>query len=340
MNNGKTRIGINGFGRIGRLVLRAANEEKYPNLEIVAINSFADAENNAHMFKYDSTYGVYKGDVSSSGNSMYIDGNPIVCLSSQEPRNIPWDEHKVDIVLECTGKFTNVKKASEHLSSGASKVIISAPAKGEDVTVVMGVNEDEYNHKKDKIVSNASCTTNCVAPLVKVLHDSFGIEHAMMTTIHAYTNDQQILDKRHKDMRRARAAATNIIPTTTGAAKAVGTVIPELKGKVHGMAFRVPTSTVSVTDVVANLKRKATTTEINEAYLEASNSHLRGILDFSMEPLVSSDYKQNPYSCIIDGLSTITLDGNMVKVVGWYDNEWAYSLRTLDLANHISNKAT
>ena len=337
MTNVTTRLGINGFGRIGRLVLRAISQSDYPDLEIVAVNSFGDPATNAHMFKYDSTYGVFNGDVDSSENSFSINGKEIACLSNPEPISIPWNDHKVDIVLECTGKFTSAEKASGHLESGVKKVIISAPSKGEDVTVVMGVNEKDYDANKDKIISNASCTTNCVAPLIKVINDNFGVESAMMTTIHSYTNDQQILDKRHKDMRRARSAATNIIPTTTGAARAVGQVIPSLQNKVHGMAFRVPTATVSVTDVVANLTSDASVEEINLSYQKAAAESMRGILDFSTEPLVSTDYRQSPFSCVIDGLSTITLEGNMVKIVGWYDNEWGYSLRTIDLAQYLAN---
>ena len=328
----KTRIGINGFGRIGRLVLRAVIQEGYKDIEVGAINSFADPESNAHMFKYDTTYGTFKGDVNWTENSIVIDGHPVVCLNSESPSLLPWEDHGVDIVIECTGKFTDSAKASGHLEGGAKKVIITAPAKNEDVTIVLGVNEHQYDKTKHHIISNASCTTNCAAPLMKVLDDAFGIEQGMMTTIHSYTNDQQVLDKRHKDKRRARAAAMNIIPTTTGAAKAVGQVIPNLEGKVHGMAFRVPTATVSVTDFVATLKTRATAEEINLAYQEVSQNRLDGILEYSNEPLVSSDYRESKYSCTIDGLSTITLDNNMAKVVGWYDNEWGYSCRTVELA--------
>ena len=331
----KTRIGINGFGRIGRLLLRAVIQEGYKDIEVGAINSFADPESNAHMFKYDTTYGTFKGDVSWTENSIVIDGHPVVCLNSESPSLLPWEDHGVDIVIECTGKFTDSAKASGHLEGGAKKVIITAPAKNEDITIVLGVNEHQYDKTNHHIISNASCTTNCAAPLMKVLDDSFGIEQGMMTTIHSYTNDQQVLDKRHKDKRRARAAAMNIIPTTTGAAKAVGQVIPNLEGKVHGMAFRVPTATVSVTDFVATLKTRATAEEINLAYQEVSQNRLDGILEYSNEPLVSSDYRESKYSCTIDGLSTITLDNNMTKVVGWYDNEWGYSCRTVELAKLV-----
>ena len=332
----KARIGINGFGRIGRLVLRAVIQEGYKDIEVGAINSFADPESNAHMFKYDTTYGTFKGDVNWTENSIVIDGHPVVCLNSESPSLLPWEDHGVDIVIECTGKFTDSAKASGHLEGGAKKVIITAPAKNEDITIVLGVNEHQYDKTNHHIISNASCTTNCAAPLMKVLDDSFGIEQGMMTTIHSYTNDQQVLDKRHKDKRRARAAAMNIIPTTTGAAKAVGQVIPNLEGKVHGMAFRVPTATVSVTDFVATLKTRATAEEINLAYQEVSQNRLNGILEYSNEPLVSSDYRESKYSCTIDGLSTITLDNNMTKVVGWYDNEWGYSCRTVELAKLVA----
>ena len=332
----KTRIGINGFGRIGRLVLRAVVQEGYKDIEVGAINSFADPESNAHMFKYDTTYGTFKGDVKWTEDSIVIDGHPVVCLNSESPSLLPWEDHGVDIVIECTGKFTDSAKASEHLGGGAKKVIISAPAKNEDITIVLGVNEHQYDKNKHHIMSNASCTTNCAAPLMKVLDDYFGIEQGMLTTIHSYTNDQQVLDKRHTDKRRARAAAMNIIPTTTGAAKAVGQVLPNLKGKINGMAFRVPTATVSVTDFVATLKKRASAEEINLAYLEVSQNRLNGILEYSNEPLVSSDYRESKYSCTIDGLSTITLDNNMAKVVGWYDNEWAYSCRTVELAKLVA----
>jgi len=332
----KTRIGINGFGRIGRLVLRAVVQEGYKDIEVGAINSFADPESNAHMFKYDTTYGTFKGDVKWTEDSIVIDGHPVVCLNSESPSLLPWGDHGVDIVIECTGKFTDSAKASEHLGGGAKKVIISAPAKNEDITIVLGVNEHQYDKNKHHIMSNASCTTNCAAPLMKVLDDYFGIEQGMLTTIHSYTNDQQVLDKRHTDKRRARAAAMNIIPTTTGAAKAVGQVLPNLKGKINGMAFRVPTATVSVTDFVATLKKRASAEEINLAYLEVSQNRLNGILEYSNEPLVSSDYRESKYSCTIDGLSTITLDNNMAKVVGWYDNEWAYSCRTVELAKLVA----
>ena len=334
----KKRVGINGFGRIGRLVLRAFFQGHYENLQLVAVNSRADPETNLHMFKYDSTYGTFEGSVTVDSNSFYINGHELKNLTHEEPKDIPWNEHDVDIVIECTGKFTDAKSAGGHLDSGAKKVIISAPSKNEDITMVMGVNHTDYSPSKHQIISNASCTTNCVAPLIQVLENNFGLQNAMMTTIHSYTNDQQILDKRHKDKRRARAAAINIIPTSTGAADAVGMVIPHLKDRINGMAVRVPTPTVSLTDVVATLKKNINANDINEAYQNASNGSLRGILALSMDPLVSSDYRKSSFSCVIDGLSTMTLGNNMVKVIGWYDNEWGYSVRTVEMANYIASQ--
>ena len=333
-----TRIGINGFGRIGRQVLRATMERHSDKLEVVAVNDLADTKTNAHLFKYDTNYGVYPGTVEAKDEGIVIDGHSVRVLSDRDPSQLPWGEMGVDIVVESTGFFTDVGEASAHLEGGAKKVIISAPAKGEDITVILGVNEDKYDANRHNILSNASCTTNCIAPMVKVLNDSFGVEKGLMSTIHAYTNDQKILDQVHGDLRRARAAAMNIIPTTTGAARAVGVVLPELNGKIHGMAFRVPTSTVSVTDFVAVLGRDASADEINSAYKEAAENSLRGILEFSTEPLVSSDFKQNPHSCILDGLSTMSIGGSLVKVVGWYDNEWGYSCRTADLAAFVVDK--
>jgi len=334
----KTRIGINGFGRIGRLVLRAVSTEKYDDLEIVAINSLGEPENNARMLKYDSTYGTFSDSVEWDDENLYVGEHKIRSLIEQDPKNLKWGSQGVDIVLECTGRFTSAEAAQAHIDNGAKKVIISAPAKDEDITVVLGVNEDLYDPSTHNIVSNASCTTNCVAPLIKVLHDNFKVSQGMMTTIHSYTNDQQILDKRHKDPRRARAAALNIIPTTTGAARAVGKVIPDLHGKIDGMAFRVPTASVSVTDFVASLESPADEKTINQAYQSAADGVLSGILDFSNEPLVSTDYKGNKSSCVIDGLSTLSINNNLVKVVGWYDNEWGYSCRTIELAKYIASK--
>lgn len=327
-----TRIGINGFGRIGRQVTRAI-KERYPDkLQVVAINDLADTQTNAHLFKYDSNYGTYPGTVESTEDGILIGGSLVKVLAERDPDDLPWGDYGVDIVVESTGFFTDGPKAAGHMKGGAKKVIISAPAKGEDATLVLGVNPETYDPQKHNVVSNASCTTNCIATMAKVIHDNFGIERGLMTTIHSYTGDQNILDKVHEDLRRARSAAMNIIPTTTGAAKAVGVVLPELNGKIHGMAFRVPTSTGSVTDFVANLSKGASEKDINDAYQEAASGSLSGILQYTDEPLVSSDFIGNPHSSIIDGLSTMSLQDDMVKVVGWYDNEWGYSSRTADLA--------
>ena len=326
-----TRIGINGFGRIGRQVTRAIAERYPQKLEVSAVNDLADAETNAHLFKYDTNYGVYPGTVEPRGGSLVIDDKAIRVFSERDPANIPWSEMGVELVVESTGIFTDAAKAAAHLQGGAKRVIISAPAKGEDVTLVLGVNGQEYDPAQHKIVSNASCTTNCFAPMVKVLNDSFGIQRGLMTTVHSYTNDQKILDQVHSDLRRARAAAANIIPTSTGAAKAVGLVLPELNGKLHGMALRVPTTTVSITDFTATLSKAVTVAKVNGAFREAAQGSLKGILEYTEEPLVSSDFKGNPHSCIFDALSTIVMEGDMVKVLGWYDNEWGYSCRTADL---------
>ena len=333
-----TRVGINGFGRIGRQVLRTIMERHADKLEVVAYNDRSDAITNAHLFKYDSTYGIYSGTVEATDSSVVIDGNEIVASSILDPSNLSWGDQGVDIVIECTGAFTNAGRSADHLEAGAKKVIISAPARNEDVTLVLGVNEGQYDPDRHHIVSNASCTTNCVAPMAKVLNDSFGIEQGLMTTIHAYTNDQRILDGGHKDLRRARAGAVNIIPTTTGAAKAVGIVLPELEGKLNGMAMRVPTPTGSVTDLVATLEQSVSSDDVNAAFREAASNGLDGVLEYSEEPLVSSDIVMNPHSCILDALSTMTIGRNMVKVVGWYDNEWGYSCRTADLAAFIVDK--
>ncbi len=333
-----TRIGINGFGRIGRQVVRAAIERHPTDLEIVAVNDLGDTETNAHLFKYDTNYGIYPGTVEAREQSIVIDDHEIRVLSDRTPANLSWGQLDVDVVVESTGFFTEAGAAAGHIEAGAKKVIISAPAKGEDVTLVLGVNEDEYDPERHHILSNASCTTNCIATMVKVLNDNFGVERGLMSTIHSYTNDQKILDQVHEDLRRARAAAMNIIPTTTGAARAVGLVLPELNGKIHGMAFRVPTSTVSVTDFVATIKKGASADDINSAYLQATDESMKGILDYSDKPLVSADYNHDPHSCIIDGLSTMSLGDNLVKVVGWYDNEWGYSCRTADLAAFVAAK--
>ena len=333
-----TRIGINGFGRIGRLVLRANETRNAGKVEVAAVNDLTDADTNAHLLKYDTNYGQYPGKVEANNGDLMVDGRSIKVFSERDPAQIPWGEMGVDLVIESTGIFTNAEQASGHLKGGAKKVVISAPASGEDITIVLGVHNDLYDAAKHNIISNASCTTNCFATMVKVLHDAFGVEHGLMSTIHSYTNDQAILDQRHGDLRRARAAAENIIPTSTGAARAVGLVLPELNGKLNGVAFRVPTSTGSITDFTAQVSKDVTIEEINEAYRVAANGAMKGILEYNDEPLVSSDYKGNPHSSIIDGLSTMVMSGNMVKVMGWYDNEWGYSCRTTDLASLISDK--
>ena len=333
-----TRIGINGFGRIGRQVTRSILERHSDELEIVAVNDLTDTETNAHLFKYDTNYGRYPGTVEAADGHVVVDGRPIKVFSERDPAKIPWGDLGVQLVIESTGFFTNAQQAAGHLEGGAKKVIISAPAKGDDLTVVMGVNEDKYDPSQHTVVSNASCTTNCVAPLVKVLNDTFGISHALMTTVHAYTNDQKILDQVHSDIRRARAAAANIIPTTTGAAKAVGVVMPEVQGKIHGMAFRVPVPTVSLIDLVANVERSVTREDVNEAFQQASQETLSGVLEYCEEELVSSDFKGNPASAIFDAPSTMVMGDSMVKVLGWYDNEWGYSCRVGDLAAFMASK--
>ena len=333
-----TRIGINGFGRIGRLVLRANEDRNAGKVEVAAVNDLTDAKTNAHLLKYDTNYGRFPGTVEAKDNDLVVNGRNIKVFSERDPAQIPWGEMGVDLVIESTGIFTNADQASGHLKGGAKKVIISAPASGEDLTIVLGVNNELYDADKHHIISNASCTTNCFATMVKVLHDAVGVEHGLMSTIHSYTNDQAILDQRHGDLRRARAAAENIIPTSTGAARAVGLVLPELNGKLNGVAFRVPTSTGSITDFTAQVSRDVTAEEINESYKKASEGPMKGILEYNDEPLVSSDYKGNPHSCIIDGLSTMVMADRMVKVMGWYDNEWGYSCRTTDLAALIAEK--
>jgi len=333
-----TKIGINGFGRVGRLALRAVNQYHKGKLEVTAINDLTDAKTNAHLLKWDSTYGRYPGEVKAAENSIVVDGKEVKVLAERDPAKIPWRELSVDIVIESTGLFTDATKAAAHLQGGARKVIISAPAKNEDITIVLGVNEDQYHPDKHKIISNASCTTNCIAPVVKVLHQSFGVSKGLMTTIHAYTNDQRLLDMYHKDLRRARAAALNIVPTTTGAARAVTQVIPELKGRLHGLAFRVPVATVSVVDFVADLEKEVTVEEVNQAFKQAAAGGLKRILEYCEEELVSIDFKGNPASSIFDAPSTMVIGGNMVKVLAWYDNEWGYSCRLVDLATYIASK--
>jgi glyceraldehyde 3-phosphate dehydrogenase len=335
----KTKVGINGFGRIGRQVFRTISERHGDTLEVVAINDLGDAATNAHLFKFDSTYGRYAGTVEAKDGALIIDGLNIASFSERDPSQIKWADVGVEIVIESTGLFTDATKAAGHLTGGAKKVIISAPAKNEDLTVVLGVNQDQYDPLVHNVVSNASCTTNCVAPMAKVLHDRFGIESALMSTIHAYTNDQKILDQVHDDLRRSRAAANSIIPTTTGAAKAVTLVIPELKGKIDGMAYRVPVITGSVTDLTVKLTKNASLADVNEAYRQASMSdNFHHILGYSDEPLVSVDYIGNSNSCTIDSLATSAIGDGFVKVVGWYDNEWGYSSRTADLANFMVEK--
>jgi len=331
------RIAISGFGRIGRLVLRSMLE-RHNGLTVVALNDMADLKTNAHLFRYDSTYGVFPGKVETGEGVIKIDGQNIVILSQKDPSRLPWKQLGVDIVIESTGVFTDATRVRAHLDAGAKKVIITAPATDEDITLVLGVNDSAYDARKHHIVSNASCTTNCLAPVAKVLHESFGIERGLMTTIHAYTNDQRILDLMHKDLRRARAAAMNIVPTSTGAAKAIGLVMPELKGKLHGISLRVPTSTVSVVDLVVDLKKSATMENINEAFKQAAQGAMKAVLEFCGEPLVSSDFRGNPASSIVDGLSTVVLDGKMAKVLSWYDNEWGYSCRVADLAMLMAEK--
>jgi glyceraldehyde 3-phosphate dehydrogenase len=330
------KIGINGFGRIGRNVFRAALNN--PEVEVVAVNDLTDVKILAHLLKYDTTHGRLDAAVEASEGALIVDGKTIKVFAERDPGNLPWAEYGVEIVVESTGIFTAKEKAEAHLKGGAKKVIISAPATNEDITIVMGVNEDKYDPAQHTVISNASCTTNCLAPFAKVLHDKFGIVKGMMTTVHSYTNDQSVLDLPHKDARRARAAAENIIPSTTGAAKAVALVLPELKGILNGMAFRVPTPNVSVTDLVAELKVSVTVEDVNAALKEASEGPLKGIMNFSDEPLVSSDYNGDPASSTIDSLCTMVVGDNMVKVVSWYDNEWGYSNRVVDLVNYIAKK--
>lgn len=330
------KIGINGFGRIGRNVFRAAL--KNPEIEVVAVNDLTDAKTLAHLLKYDSVHGTLDAEVSVNGNNIVVDGKEIIVKAERDPANLGWGELGVDIVVESTGRFTKREDAAKHLGAGAKKVIISAPATNEDITIVMGVNEDKYDPANHHVISNASCTTNCLAPFAKVLHEKFGIIRGMMTTVHSYTNDQQILDLPHKDLRRARAAAESIIPTSTGAAKAVALVLPELKGKLNGMAMRVPTPNVSVVDLVAELEKEVTVEEVNAALKAAAEGELKGILAYSEEPLVSRDYNGSTASSTIDALSTMVMEGRMVKVLSWYDNETGYSHRVVDLAAYIASK--
>jgi glyceraldehyde 3-phosphate dehydrogenase len=333
------RIGINGFGRIGRQVFKAIHDLHPDKLEVVAVNDLTDAQTNAHLLKYDSTYGAFPGDITASDGQINVNGSTIKVVAQRDPAQIPWADLGVSLVIESTGIFTDADKARAHIDGGgAKKVIISAPAKGEDLTMVLGVNEEMYDPAKHSVVSNASCTTNCIAPVVKVMHEAFGIDKGFMTTIHSYTNDQVILDTVHKDLRRARSAGQNIIPTTTGAAKAVTLVMPELKGRLDGMAFRVPTATVSVCDFVATVQKPVTTDDVNEAFKDAASESLRGILGYCDEPLVSSDFRGDRRSSIFDAQSTMVLDGNLVKALAWYDNEWGYACRVADLCAFMVDK--
>ena len=330
------RVGINGFGRIGRQVLRAAKETGVSDLDFVAVNDLTDTKTLAHLFKYDSVHGMFDGTVESKEGAVVIDGDEVKVLSEKDPAALPWKSLGVDIVLESTGRFTDARDARKHIDAGARKVIISAPAKGEDLTVVLGVNADKYDPARHSIISNASCTTNCLVPMVKVIRDRFGFKHGSMVTIHSYTNDQSILDLPHKDLRRARAAAVSMIPTTTGAAKATSLVIPELKGKIDGTAIRVPTPDVSFTVLAVEVERATSRDEVNAAFREAAEQgSLEGILAYSEEELVSVDYIGNPHSCILDAKSTNVVDGTLVNVSGWYDNEWGYASRCVDLLRFI-----
>jgi glyceraldehyde 3-phosphate dehydrogenase len=331
------RVGINGFGRIGRLVLKAGLKNK--NIEFVAVNDLTDAKTSAYLFKHDSTFGIYPGTVEAKDSSIVIDGKEIKITAEKDPSKLPWKDLGVDIVIESTGRFTDADKARGHITAGAKKVVISAPAKDEDITICMGINEDKYDAAKHNIISNASCTTNCLAPLAKVMNDNFKIKRGLMTTIHSYTNDQVILDFPHKDLRRARAAGQSMIPTSTGAAKAIGLVLPELKGKLNGVAIRVPTPNVSLVDLALEIEKPVTKEQINEAFkAAAASAKLSKYLQFSDLPLVSKDFNGNNHSCIFDAPSTDVIDGNFVKVFGWYDNEWGYSNRVVDLVDFISSK--
>lgn len=330
------KVGINGFGRIGRVVFRAAL--KNPNVEVVAVNDLTDANMLAHLLKYDSVHGTLDAEVSVDGDSIVVNGKRVKVLAERDPAQLGWGDLGVEVVVESTGRFTKRADAAKHLEAGAKKVVISAPASDEDITIVMGVNDDKYDAANHHVISNASCTTNCLAPFAKVLNDNFGIKRGMMTTVHSYTNDQQILDLPHKDYRRARAAAENIIPTTTGAAKAVSLVLPELKGKLNGGAMRVPTPNVSLVDLVAELDKDVTVEEVNAALKKAAEGDLKGILGYSEEPLVSGDYNGCPNSSTIDALSTMVMEGSMVKVISWYDNESGYSHRVVDLVDFIAKK--
>ena len=332
-----TKVGINGFGRVGRQALKAILDH-HPELQVVAVNDITTVEINAYLLKYDSNYGVYQRDIKAEGDAIVVDGQRIKSLSEKDPSKLPWKDLGVDIVIESTGVFTDPEKAKGHLAAGAKKVVISAPAKGDCPTFVMGVNEDTYDPAKDHVVSNASCTTNCLAPVAKVLQDQFKIVKGFMTTVHSYTNDQRILDQEHKDPRRARSAAMNIIPTSTGAAKALHLVIPELKGKMNGISLRVPTPTVSLVDLVATVEKNTTKEEVNAAFKAAASGKLKDILNYTEDPVVSMDFKEDPASATVDGDQTMVMQDNMVKVLAWYDNEWAYAVRLADLVGYMARK--
>ncbi|MCY8203994.1 MULTISPECIES: glyceraldehyde-3-phosphate dehydrogenase [unclassified Bacillus (in: firmicutes)] len=330
----KVKVAINGFGRIGRMVFRKAMLDD--QIQLVAINASYSAETLAHLIKYDTIHGRYEKEVVVSEDSLIVNGKKVLLLNSRDPKQLPWGEYDIDIVVEATGKFNSKDKAMGHIEAGAKKVILTAPGKNEDVTIVMGVNEDQFDADRHVIISNASCTTNCLAPVVKVLDEEFGIESGLMTTVHAYTNDQKNIDNPHKDLRRARACGESIIPTTTGAAKALSLVLPHLKGKLHGLALRVPVPNVSLVDLVVDLKTDVTAEEVNEAFKQAAKTSMYGVLDYSDEPLVSTDYNTNPHSAVIDGLTTMVMEDRKVKVLAWYDNEWGYSCRVVDLIRHVA----
>ncbi|MGG3339074.1 glyceraldehyde-3-phosphate dehydrogenase [Bacillus subtilis] len=330
----KVKVAINGFGRIGRMVFRKAILDD--QIQVVAINASYSAETLAHLIKYDTIHGRYDKEVVAGEDSLIVNGKKVLLLNSRDPKQLPWREYDIDIVVEATGKFNAKDKAMGHIEAGAKKVILTAPGKNEDVTIVMGVNEDQFDAERHVIISNASCTTNCLAPVVKVLDEEFGIESGLMTTVHAYTNDQKNIDNPHKDLRRARACGESIIPTTTGAAKALSLVLPHLKGKLHGLALRVPVPNVSLVDLVVDLKTDVTAEEVNEAFKRAAKTSMYGVLDYSDEPLVSTDYNTNPHSAVIDGLTTMVMEDRKVKVLAWYDNEWGYSCRVVDLIRHVA----
>ncbi|AVM24975.1 glyceraldehyde-3-phosphate dehydrogenase [Bacillus pumilus] len=332
----KVKAAINGFGRIGRMVFRKAMLDD--QIQIVAVNASYPAETLAHLIKYDTNHGRYECDVTAEDDALIVNGKRVLLLNNRDPKQLPWEELGIDIVIEATGKFNSKDQAMGHIDAGAKKVVLTAPGKNEDITIVMGVNEDDLDPEKHVIISNASCTTNCLAPVVKLLDDEFGIDNGLMTTVHAYTNDQKNIDNPHKDLRRARACAQSIIPTTTGAAKALSLVLPHMKGKLHGLALRVPVSNVSMVDLVVDLKTDVTAEEVNAAFSNASKTSLAGILDYTDEPLVSTDFNTNPYSAVVDGLTTMVMEDRKVKVLAWYDNEWGYSCRVVDLVKFVGSQ--